>query len=743
MPHLIKITKGSLVTGHIPSPWRRAKVIFIPKVGKKDTTDPKSFRPISLTSFILKTMEKVIDNYLRTVVLERMPLHPSQHAYRAGRSTDTALYQLTNEIQKSLEVKEITICAFLDIEGAFDNTSHDAVEKALKRKGVHHTISRWMCELLKSRIAETKVGNKTIKVSTTRGCPQGGVLSPLMWSLVVDELLEKITNCGIRCIGYADDIVLIARGKFESTLCEIIQKGLSITRDWCLSVGLNINPNKTTIITFTRKRLLTHMKPIRLAGVTINQKQEVKYLGVTLDSKLTWKKHAEVVVSKATRALMVCRSLAGKTWGCKPKTLRWMYTMMVRPIITYGAIAWADRTKLQATKKKLEKVQRLACICITGAMRTCPTAALEVILDLTPLHIVVEQAAQGTIMRIVKEGIGKNKCIGIREHNSLSRALPFLETPRDEMIKKYNFVKNFAIRLSSKKEWTTESNIYPFSEHTLKWYTDGSRTSDGTGAGVFGPRTKYYEPMGKLCSIFQAEINAIKRCVQINLDRHYRRQDIAILSDSQAAIKALNAYAIRSKLVWECLNDINKLGKYNKVTLYWVPGHVGIPGNEEADNLAKTGAETPFIGPEPFCGLGEHTIREELRRGEETKRRNLWRELPKLRQSKMFLGNYHRKRSRTCIELTKNRLRMLTGLLTGHCKLRGHLTKIGLEDNNVCRFCNEAGETPEHILGKCGALNQIRFSNLGAHQIEKESFPSLNPLQILQFVKDSKLEDIL
>jgi ribonuclease HI len=88
-----------------------------------------------------------------------------------------------------------------------------------------------------------------------------------------------------------------------------------------------------------------------------------------------------------------------------------------------------------------------------------------------------------------------------------------------------------------------------------------------------------------------------------NLDRNYRNRNIYILSDSQAALKALVKHQINSKLVWNCHQTLIKLAKHNMVQLIWVPGHEGIAGNETADQLAKTGAEHPFIGPHPACGI--------------------------------------------------------------------------------------------------------------------------------------------
>ena len=102
--------------------------------------------------------------------------------------------------------------------------------------------------------------------------------------------------------------------------------------------------------------------------------------------------------------------------------------------------------------------------------------------------------------------------------------------------------------------------------------------------------------MGQYTSIFQAEVHAIERCVQINLDRKYNKHSIAILSDSQAANKALSANIASSKLVRQCQKKLNELGKKNKVTGYlWT--HIGVEGNEKADELARKGASTPFMGP--------------------------------------------------------------------------------------------------------------------------------------------------
>lgn len=742
-PHLLRIARTSLASGYIPSIWRRAKVTFIPKIGKKDGTNPKSFRPISLTSFVLKTIEKAVDNYIRKEILEKAPLHPCQHAYRAGRSTETALYQLTEIIQKTLKEKETAICAFLDISGAFDNTSHGAVKIALERRGVNKTIVRWVCEMLTTRTAETTVGEQTTSIRTTRGTPQGGVTSPLLWSLVVDELLTRLTNQGLTCIGYADDIVIIAKGKFEGTLYDLIQKGLSTTEEWCTSVGLSINSAKTIIVPFTRRRKIQLTREIHLSGEIVNQANEVKYLGVTLDSKLLWKKHLEAIINKATKAIMVCRNLAGKNWGCTPKILRWMYIMMVKPIITYGAAVWYGIAEQSTTRRALDKLQRLASVCITGAMRTCPTAALNVILDLTPLHLSVKGAAERAMFRLARNRTEAKDIIDQGAWSSQTRCIPLFDLPKDDITKEYHFERNFLTRIDNKSDWESGKITESLKENTIKWYTDGSKTDKGSGAGVFGPRTKYFESLGKYTSVFQAEIHAIDRCAQMILNRNYLKQDIAIFTDSQSAIMALSSYAISSKIVRDCLGKLNEVGKKNKVTLLWVPGHTGVEGNEEANTLAKKGSGSPFIGPEPFCGIGKNTYIAELKKMEDDLRARLWDDLPGLRHSKIFLGNFNPKNSKALVNLSKTKLRILTGFMTGHCHLREHRRKLLLERSSECRFCGEEEETPEHLLTVCEAVARSRATHLGDYVVLEGDIPSLTPYQLLSFIKAIGLDEVL
>ena len=84
--YLVRIFCARLVTGYIPALWCQVKVVFIPKPGRSSYCGPRDFRPNILTSFLLKTMERLVDSFLRDEILALQPLHPNQHAYQAGKS---------------------------------------------------------------------------------------------------------------------------------------------------------------------------------------------------------------------------------------------------------------------------------------------------------------------------------------------------------------------------------------------------------------------------------------------------------------------------------------------------------------------------------------------------------------------------------------------------------------------------------------------------------------------------------
>jgi len=171
--------------------------VFIPKPGRSTYSGPRDYRPISLTSFLIKTIERLVDRYLRDEALAIVPMHPNQHAYQAGKSVETALHQLVVWAEKVLDQQEIALGAFLDIEGAFNYTCYDTMCDALFRHGSEYTIMRWIKATLEGRVAVATLNEISLRFTISRGCPQEGVLSPLLGCLVVNDLLTRLSGGGI------------------------------------------------------------------------------------------------------------------------------------------------------------------------------------------------------------------------------------------------------------------------------------------------------------------------------------------------------------------------------------------------------------------------------------------------------------------------------------------------------------------------------------------------------------------
>jgi len=109
---------------------------------------------------------------------------------------EMALYQLVVRVEKALDQQEITLGVFLDTEGVFNDTSYDSMCAALARHGIDHTIVRWIGATLERRLAIATFRRYARSIAMSRGCPQRGVLSPLLWYLVT-ELLTRLKREGV------------------------------------------------------------------------------------------------------------------------------------------------------------------------------------------------------------------------------------------------------------------------------------------------------------------------------------------------------------------------------------------------------------------------------------------------------------------------------------------------------------------------------------------------------------------
>jgi ribonuclease HI len=360
-----------------------------------------------------------------------------------------------------------------------------------------------------------------------------------------------------------------------------MNKKLKIVESWCASTGLHVNPGKTTMMRFTRrtKERIIEMKNVELFGEKLELAHEFKYLGVILDPKLSMKRHIEEAAAKGLRSLWAAKAMVSRTWGLSPSMA-----------IMYGSIVWWHRTRIKSYANKLNAVQRLAMLMCTGAMKSTPTLALNIALDLSPIQIRAEKNAAECYLRL--QLCRTWDCLADQtEHGEIiySQFIQRCNENTDKCPKEWNFCKKFKTHIGERDSW---NQLFENNEDSITWFSDGSKKEEKVGAGIYCPKLRTVERIriSDHSTVMQAELTGITMCAETTRRQKITGKQIVILSDSQAAIKSLESNVVQSKTVKKCINEVNKLGETNDVTIGWIPGHAGWLGNEIADKLANEDA---------------------------------------------------------------------------------------------------------------------------------------------------------
>jgi len=749
-PIVLRILRACHKLNYTPEIWMEANGIFLPKPGKTDYHSPKSFRTITLTSIFLKIHEKCVKWYMDFDLDLPSLSSEKQYGFKKGCSTETALHKVVRCIEKRIAKKGFVMGTFLDIEGAFDNISFDAISRAIHNSPIDETTAGWISYMVNNRYVSITHKNKRTKIRITRGCPQGGILSPFLWNLVVDDLLGYSAN---EIPGYlqafADDLVSLVEGQDLSVIRARSQKTVNTIETWCKANGLNISALKTKTVMFTRKNKWTPPKPLKVGGIEIELSSSVKFLGVTLDKKLTFKNHINNITKKATASLMQCKRAVGPTWGLSPQTCNWMYRTAIRPILSYSSVIWINALKNQSNTKKLEKVQRMALSIASGALPGTARTNLDKLTDTPSIaNFLKGEAAKGAA-RLKAYGnwtieTNPNRKGSIRFHSTTNnKFIKDLNLPAAEMdltTTRLNLKRKYGSVIPERN--TQEQILKEIHEDEITCYTDGSKTEDGTGFGFIittkQNKTELAACFAKLpdhCSVYQAELIAINKAAEIMQTQNTRQKQITFFTDSQSAIESLEKTTMNSRTAIECHQALNALGDHNTVKVSWIAGHEGHWGNEKADELAKKGTK----GSSPITGyLPQSLIKRQInQKVKELDAVNWANKGPK--HCKQALNNkQNHVKSMTRIQTKREDYRIATQLLTGHAGLNSHLFKMKITTHKTCEQCEEEDETVQHFLGKCPAFYNLRMETFHTHIINKEDIFNYSLYKIIKYAKKTK-----
>ena len=192
---------------------------------------------------------------------------------------------------------------FLDIQGAFDNLPHSTIKEALEKTPAKGNVSNWIINMISSRCIALELAGEQVVRSISKGCLQGGVLSPFLWNLVVNDLLHSFKGYE-NLLAYADDLLLLQSGSDKQTVIETTEKHLENIIKWCQSKGLEISQVKTQVIFWTRNKNIHKPKTFKIKDTIIDIVSSTKYLGVIIDEHLNWKDHINQQIKKSKNYTM-------------------------------------------------------------------------------------------------------------------------------------------------------------------------------------------------------------------------------------------------------------------------------------------------------------------------------------------------------------------------------------------------------------------------------------------------------
>ena len=696
--YVTELYKAVVLFGQAPKAWRAMKVIFLPKAGKDDYGKAKSYRPITLSNFLLKGLERLIQWFINDEVIKD-PLY-AQHAYTVGKSCDTAVSDVLDFLEKNVYRGNHVLAVSLDCSGAFDRIKFQSAKAAMERKKIPKGIIDFYLNILHNRTVTAALQGEKCNRKPMRGSPQGGVLSPLIWILIMDTILSKFRGRAVKVVCYADDIILLIGGKDPGTLVDVMNEALKKVLNWGEENGLIFNPEKTCTVRFSRCKKFSTWRKVKLNGTELTFEDSMKYLGVTLQRGLTWSLHVHERVSKSTKVMNLANAAIGQKWGFNPERALWVYTALARSVSTYGAIAWSQYIT-GTISNKLSRLQRKALLSMTSSMRSTPTAGMEVVLGLIPLDLHTQKMGLNARLRTryitpdTWDGVGKNINGHRLRHDKILEGICPKKLPIDY--------------LTRRRDWIRSDKV---EEPNLTLYTDGSKMNCGTGAGwaVCHNDTVIAEdsfPLGHVASVFQAEVIAIEQGLRwINLNCP-DSLNIIVRSDSQAAINAILSTTTDSKLVWECKRTMHRVQTKHNIALKWIKGHADFTGNELADYLARQGSSMECHSVYPDIPVPIQEIKQSIAKHVELEWQKQYSGLGNVQKTKVFFPNVDGKKLKKLAKESKQRLNLLVQVGTGHALVANHLSHwIKIKDE--CALCEEGYESTEHLYFQCPRLELDR-----------------------------------
>ena len=769
---LLHLYNLSWESGMYPKQWKIATIIPLLK-NNKDPAEPNSYRHITLLSTLGKLMERLVERRLRWFLESQELIKEELNGFRPRRGTIDCLLLLEHNIRKAQAERKVLLCLFLDLKGAFDSVSHQGVLNQLECLGLSGSPLRWFEDFLKDRTYRVAVGSDFSEERTMlRGLPQGSILSPILFNLVMNTIPDISPSTHII---YADDEHAQSLGNTLESAERHLQDAVPCLEEWLEEWDLTTEISKCRIMAFTNKHL--EREPlIVLNGNRIPFTKEHKSLGLYLDGPyLTWMKHIEYLRTSTASKLDVMKRVCGKKWGASRDMMMSYYNKAILSKIEYGSTAYGSASK--TVLQKLNVIQNTALRIAIGAFRSSPISALEIeagqisllisrkVTNIKTLTSLMRKTASHPMTKEIEYFDPSLKWSKIRKPfiaralescNDLNIRIPLLwyTTPispiqpwvnlHDHLHVNMEEISHKASQRPAAKPTFLHMNHQKYKDHK-RIFTDGSFCP----ATLASAAAMYLQEQNTCTSwklpneadIAYAELFAIgKACKLIDL---HKISKTVIYTDSKSAIYLLlsSKPSAHLELVYQIQSMIVSIIDFaESFHIQWVPSHSSIRGNDIADRGAKLGLQLPNAED---VQLSESIIKRQARLAG-LKR---WSDCALNSISASSLSLYRKDSNPQPWTRSPNR-RLDSGiarLRIGHSGLKHHLHRIGIEESPLCEWCNQE-ETVEHVLISCYRHHSLRAefkAQLSLLQVSFTlqnilgggNFPEETNYKILRFLK--------
>ena len=346
----------SFSLGIVPSSLKTANIIPIHKKDCRLTLS--NYRPISLLSVFNKLLEKLMANRLVKFLEDNNIFYKNQFGFRNYHSTDYAILTIIDKIQSAIDASDYSCGIFLDCSKAFDTINHQILIQKLDFYGIRGIEKKWFISYLSNRRQSVIINNVSSDLtSVSCGIPQGSVLGPILFLIYINDfhLCSSLFDFHL----FADDANLFYRHRNLDTLKENINSELNNIHSWLCANKLSLNIEKSNFVLFhSRQKKVSTDFELTLNNKRLKQESSIKYLGIYIDSFLSWKTHVVYISKKIKRNIGILCKLR---YYVQTDILVNLYYALIYPFLTYGLLAWGNtyKTTLQPIVILQKKTIRL------------------------------------------------------------------------------------------------------------------------------------------------------------------------------------------------------------------------------------------------------------------------------------------------------------------------------------------------------------------------------------------------